>query len=202
MASQAERMNALENNIAALAAMMGKLAGVTADDDSDDDSDVETVTDAPAVSVKAAKVTASGWRDNAEVIPESVKRERQSKDPNSRPSLDQASYAAHCVNTYQGLAKRVTDGIVWYSGVKREVLPEDAKAEAKRQAQYAAHIDAAVTSMLAAFNLFTPDDTFDPATATYGQLWDWLGSHAPQSLVKAKREHEAEAKRAAANGGK
>jgi hypothetical protein len=204
MATANDRLNAMEGNLNAMMETMAQLAagmmgggntpiGVNVVNDDDD-----TVSDTPAVNTgKSQKATAKGWRATAEVMPESVKRERQQRDPNSRCSLEQATYAAGIVSQYGGLAKRVTDGIVWYQGVKR-VIPEDAKAqkaEAAKRAQYDAHMDAATAAMLAAFNVYAEDAEFDTDSATYGDLWEWLSTHAPVSLQKAKREHDAEAKR-------
>jgi hypothetical protein len=202
MATANDRINAIEGNMAAMMEMMAAIAantgnGVTTVDSDDSDSDDSAI--ATANTGKTKKATATGWRATAEVMPESVKRTRQDRDPNSRCSLEQASYAANIVSQWQGLAKRVTDGIVWYSGIKRE-LPDatdkaGTKAEAQKRAQYEAHLNDATASMLAAFNLYSDDATFDPDNATYGELWDYLSTHAPVSLQKAKREHAAEAKR-------
>jgi hypothetical protein len=202
MATANDRINAIEGNMAAMMEMLAAIAGntgngvTTVDDTDESDSDAAT----PARNTgKSNKATAAGWRATAEVMPESVKRTRQDKDPNSRCTLEQASYAANIASQWQGLAKRVTDGIVWYSGIKRE-LPDASdkagtKAEAQKRAQYDAHLNDATASMLAAFNLYSDDATFDPDTATFGELWDYLSTHAPVSLQKAKREHAAEAKR-------
>lgn len=193
-----QRIDAMEGSIAAMMQMMQQMTASPASDTTDDTAGVDTVSDTPAPNTgKSQKATGKGWRATAEVMPESVKRERQQRDPNSRCSLEQATYAAGIVSQYMGLAKRVTDGIVWYQGVKR-IIGDDAasqKAEAKKRAEYDAHVNAATAAMLAAFNVYADDATFDTDTATYGDLWEYLSSHAPVSYQKAKREHDAEAKR-------
>jgi hypothetical protein len=200
MASSAERINALEtgmsevqSGIAALLAMAAQNAASATP--APEVVTVDTAGTATVNAGKSTKATATGWRDSAEEVPESVKRQRQERDPNSRCSLEQASYAAGIVSQYHKLAKRVTDGIVWYQGVKTPAAdPSDidaVKAEAAKRAEYDSHVDTATAAMLAAFNVYAEDATFDPTGATYGQLWDWLSSHAPVSLQKAKREHAA-----------
>lgn len=197
-----QRMTALETGMADISANLAALIGALtpAATPAPEVVTVDTAGTATVNAGKSAKATATGWRDSAEVIPESVKRQRQERDPNSRCSLEQASYAAGIVSQYHKLAKRVTDGIVWYQGVKTpEPDSSDAKAVAlasAKRAEYETHVNAATAAMLAAFNVYAEDATFNPETATYGQLWDWLSSHAPVSLQKAKREHAAEAKRA------
>ena len=178
-----KRIDALEEGMATLTAGMTALR---ADDH--------------AAAFRRTKATPAGWKATAEVMPESVKRERQQSDPNARCSLQQVQYAAHVASAFQGLTQRQTDGVTWYAGVKRE--SDDSKAEQKRQAEYAAHMEDAIVAMCNAFNVFSPDVTLNPDTATYGELWDWLNSHAPVSYQKAKREHDAELKRRMGGNGK
>lgn len=190
MATQSERITALESSISSIADMLGTLVNATSNTATDTaDTGVESVSDTdtdtpPPTQRNGVK---KGRKYHAVVAPEGKTSTRQPKDPNSRCTLDQAKYAASTVRDNEGLTQRTTDGTVWFSGIRRDIDP-DSDTEKK----YAEHIEQATRHLLSAFNLYAEKaDQVNVNTATYGTLWEWLDANAPVSLQKAKREQDA-----------